>query len=181
MKTFLRELLITFILAIIIFVLIQTTIQSFVVVGISMYPSFHNGQRLLVNKAVYHFHEPERGDVIIFEPLNDKNTDYIKRIMALPGDTVEVKRGTVYINSSELDEPYIENPASYTIDRQKIPEDNYFVLGDNRDSSNDSHKGWLVPRENIIGKTWISIWPPNKWGLAPNYPLQEQLVSATSE
>ena len=178
MKTFFRELLITLTVAVIIFVAIQTTIQSFIVVGLSMYPSLVNGQRLLVNKAVYHFHEPERGDVIVFEPIDGGQADYIKRVIAQPGDTVEIKNSVVYVNGSPLDEPYIKNPPSYTTDEQKIPQNNYFVLGDNRDSSNDSHNGWMVPHEKIIGKAWVSMWPPDKWGLVPNYSLEEQLVDA---
>jgi len=177
MKTFFRELLITAIVAVVIFFVIQATVQTFVVVGTSMMPGFHDGQRLLVGKAAYTFHEPERGDIVVFQPPNGQPGDYIKRIIGLPGDTVEIKKGTVYVNGSPLDEPYIKNPPNYTLKEEKIDEDSYFVLGDNRDNSNDSHSGWVVPRQNIVGKAWLSIWPPDKWGLAPNYPLLEQLVS----
>jgi len=178
MKAFFREILITLILAVAIFFVIQFTLQTFVVVGTSMQPSFQNGQRLVVNKAVYKFSEPERGDVIIFEPPTKSQADYIKRIIALPGDTVEIKNEAVYVNGSELDEPYIKKSPGYTIDEQEIPGDAYFVLGDNRGNSNDSHNGWVVPRQNIVGKAWLSIWPPDKWWLVPNYPLQKQLASS---
>lgn len=181
MKTFFREILITIVLAAAVFVLIQTSVQTFIVVGSSMEPSFHNGQRLLVTKTAYYFHEPERGDVIVFEPVENRHGDYIKRIIALPGDTLEVKTEAVYVNGSQLDEPYIKNPPTYTTEPQKIPGNNYFVLGDNRNNSDDSHNGWVVPRQNIVGKAWLSIWPPDEWGLAANYPLQEQLVNAASE
>lgn len=181
MKTFFREFLITLILAVVVFFLLQTTIQTFVVVGVSMDPSLQDGQRLLVNKVVYYLHEPERGDVIVFQPFNDRRADYIKRTIALPGDTVEVKKGAVYVNDSQLNEPYIKNPPNYTTEQQKIPGDNYFVLGDNRNNSDDSHNGWVVPRENIVGKAWLSIWPPDKWGLIPNYSLEEQLAGTTSQ
>ena len=181
MKTFFREFLITLILAVVVFFLLQASIQTFVVVGVSMEPSLQDGQRLLVNKAVYYLHEPERGDVIVFQPFNAQRTDYIKRTIALPGDTVEVKKGAVYVNGSQLNEPYIKNPPNYTTEQQKIPGDNYFVLGDNRNNSDDSHNGWVVPRQNIVGKAWLSIWPPDKWGLFPNYSLQEQLVGITSQ
>lgn len=181
MKTFFREILITLILAVVIFFLIQATVQTFVVVGASMEPSFQDGQRLLVNKAVYYLHEPERGDVIVFQAVDHRQTDYIKRTIALPGDTVEVKKGAVYVNGSQLDEPYIKNPPNYTIKQQEVPENNYFVLGDNRNNSDDSHNGWVVPRQNIIGKAWLSIWPPNECGLVPNYSLQEQLAGAVSK
>jgi len=177
MKTFFREILATLALAIVIFILLQTTIQSTVVVGPSMEPDFRDGQRLLVNKAVYAFHEPERGDVIIFHSPHSSRTDFIKRIIGLPGDTVEIKQGVVYVNSSPLYEPYIADPPHYTLQKQEVTPNSYFVLGDNRNNSNDSHNGWTVPRQNIIGKAWLSIWPPTEWGLAPNYPLQEQLTS----
>lgn len=171
MKAFLRQLIITVILAIAIFFLLQITIQTSIVVGRSMEPSFQQGQRLIVNRVVYYLHQPERGDVIVFQPPNTQGADYIKRIIALPSDTVEVKMGVVYVNGSPLDEPYIKNSPGYSLHQQKILENQYFVLGDNRNNSNDSHNGWTVPRQNIIGKAWLSIWPPSEWGLIPHYPL----------
>ena len=140
-----------------------------------MEPAFEQGQRLLVNKAVYRFREPQRGDVIVF--LHNQRADYIKRIVALPGDTVEIKKGVVYVNGSNLYEPYIKDTPSYQPLQKEIPENEYFVLGDNRNNSNDSRNNWTVKREEIIGKAWLSIWPPNQWGLIAHYPLQEQLSS----
>jgi len=177
MKRFFREILALIITAVVIFVLLQTAIQSFVVVGASMEPTFEEGQRLMVNKAVYRLREPQRGEVIVFHPPNNQSPDYIKRIIALPGDTVEIKEGVIYINDSEINEPYIKEPPSYTHRQQEILENEYFVLGDNRNNSNDSHNGWVVEREDIIGKAWISMWPPSQWGLVAHYPLQEQLAS----
>ena len=178
MKTFLREILGTLILAVVIFLLLQATVQSKIIVGCSMEPGLQEGQRLLINKVVYKFYEPERGDVIVFHPLAGGQTDYIKRIIALPGDTVEVRMGAVYINGSNLNEPYIKEHPSYTLRQQRILENEYFVLGDNRNNSNDSHNGWTVKREDIIGKAWFTIWPPGEWGLVSNYSLQEQLTSS---
>ncbi len=149
-----------------------------------MEPSLQNGQQLLVNKVVYYFHEPERGDVIILHPpppYNPEATPFIKRIIALPGDTIEVKNGAVYVNGSKLVEPYIKEPPTYNFQQKKIPENEYFVLGDNRNNANDSHNGWTVPRQNIIGKAWLSIWPPGEWGFVPNYSLNEQLESSGSK
>ena len=181
MRAQLREILITIILAVVIFLLLQATMQSFIVIGSSMKPDLHDGQRVLINKIVYAFHEPERGDVIVFKSPNRQQEDYIKRVIASPGDIVEVKMGVVYVNGSPLDEPYIKDQPSYNLAPQKIPENNYFVLGDNRNNSNDSHNGWTVPHENIIGKAWLLIWPPREWGTVTNYPLQEQLTSPTDK
>lgn len=179
MKRFLREILSTIILAVIIFVLLQTTFQTFIVIGSSMEPNFEWTQRLVINKMVYRFQEPERGDVIVLELADNPNVDYIKRVIALPGDDVEVENGQVYVNGYPLDEPYIKEAPNYAMQEREVPADNYFVLGDNRNNSNDSHNSWTVPRENIVGKVWLSIWPPARWGIVPDYPLQEQLVSPT--
>ena len=177
MKRFLREILGILILAGVIFFLLQTAFSTSIVVGYSMEPEFHQGQRLLINKVVYDLHQPQRGDVIIFNPPTNPQTEYIKRIIGLPEEWVEVKGGIVYIYKNgdifPLDEPYIKAPPNYTLPKRKIPENEYFVLGDNRNNSNDSHKGWTVPDENIIGKAWLSIWPPAEWGLASDYPLDE--------
>ena len=181
MKTFFRELLVTAILALIIFFVVQTTLQTYIVIGPSMQPNLEDGQRLMVNKVVYRFHQPERGDVVVFQSPNNHQEDYIKRIIALPEDTVEIKNGAVYINSSKLDEPYIKSQPGYTLAKLKIEEDSYFVLGDNRNNSNDSHHGWVVPRQNLVGKAWLSIWPMDTWQIVPDYPLQEQLTTAKTE
>ena len=178
MRVFLREILGLILLAVVIFLLLQVVMPRFEVVGSSMKPNLHDGQRLLINKAVYFFREPEAGEVIVFQPPNNRRADYIKRIIALPGDVVEVKMGVVYVNGSPLDEPYIKDEPSYTLSPKEIPENSYFVLGDNRNNSNDSHNGWTVPRQNITGKAWLSIWPPSQWGLVTDYPLTEQLTSS---
>jgi signal peptidase I len=181
MKTLLRDILITLILAVVIFFLLHLALQSFVVVEYCMEPNFHEGDRLLVNKVTYRFHEPERGDVIILHPPFDPDLVYIKRIIALPGDTVEVKDGTVYVNGTKLDEPYIKEPPTYTLPLTEIPEGEYFVLGDNRNNANDSHYWGTVPRENIIGKAWIVFWPPSEWEVVDHYPLEKQLAGSADE
>jgi len=178
MRTFIRDVLPILILAVVIFFVQQATLQKFVVDGPSMNYSFHDGQQLLVNKVVYNFHEPERGDVIIFHPPNNEKEEYIKRIIGLPGESVEIKEGTVYINKEDgtalpLDEPYVTEPAKQPFTGDTIPENEYFVLGDNRNNSSDSRNDWTLPRQNIIGKTWLSIWPPDKWGVVASYPSQE--------
>jgi len=160
-------------LAGVIFIALQYTLQSSIVVGSSMQPNFQEGQRLIISKIVYTFQEPERGDVIVFHPPNNSREDYIKRVIALPHDIVGIEEGIVYVNGSPLDEPYIEDAPRYTLEEYEVPENHYFVLGDNRNHSNDSHNGWVLPRQNIIGKVWVAIWPPNEWGVIPNYSLTE--------
>jgi len=179
MRAIFRDILITLILVIAVFLALQVTFQRFVVVEHCMEPGLQEGERILVNKVVYHLHEPERGDVIIFHPPFDPELVYVKRIIAIPGDTVEVRDGAVYVNGIELDEPYIQEPPTYTFPLTGIAGDEYFVLGDNRNNANDSHKGWAVPKENIIGKAWLIFWPPKKWKLVHTYPLGEQLASST--
>ncbi len=184
MRAFLRDILLIVVAAVVITLLIQTTVPKSSVIGYSMEPSLQNGQQLLINKVLYYFREPERGDVIILHPpppYSPETDPFIKRIIALPGDTIEVKNGAVYVNGLKLDEPYIKEPPAYNLQLKKIPENEYFVLGDNRNNASDSHNGWTVPRQNIIGKAWLSIWPPGEWGLVPNYSLNEQLESSGSK
>ena len=170
MRTLVRDIAITLILALVIFFLLQFTVQSFVVIGSSMQPNFQEGERVIINKVFYRLHEPERGDVIVFHPPGDREEDYIKRIIALPGETVEVKNEVVYIDGRPLDEPYQLNELpKYTLPELKVPENEYFVLGDNRNNSNDSHNRWTVPQQNIIGKAWLLIWPPSEWEVVPDY------------
>lgn len=178
MKPVVREILITFLIAVVIFLGLQATIQNYEIHEGCMEPNFYEGQRVLVNKIVYKFHKPERGDVIILNPPDRYNTDgipFIKRIIALPGETIVVENGEVYIDGIKLHEPYIKEAPRYTVD-YKLGDNEYFVLGDNRNNANDSHEGWTVPREDIIGKAWLTIWPMNKIGLVTgNY---EFLVKA---
>ena len=186
MNKSLRDFLIMIAIAVVVFIGLRTTVQTFVVHGPSMQPSFYEDQRLLVSKLAYKFHEPERGDIIVFRPPYDDRDSYIKRIIGLPGEYVAMKQGRVYIHQAdgsvlELDEPYIKEPARHSFAGDPIPANEYFVLGDNRNNTNDSRSGWTVPAEDIIGKAWISIWPPDRWGLAANYPLQEQVASAASD
>jgi len=177
LKPIVREVLVTLAIALVIFFLIQTTIQSSIVLYNSMEPNLHEGQRIIISKIVYWFHEPDRGDIIVFPNPNNPDEDYIKRIIGLPGETIEIKDGVVHIHQADgnnlvLDESeYISDPADNDFLGVIIPEENYFVMGDNRNNSYDSRRGWTVPRDEIVGKAWLSIWPLSDWGLVSNFSL----------
>jgi signal peptidase I len=178
MKGFVRELLITLGLAIVIYLLLQLVIQSSIVNNISMQPTLIDGQRLIVGKAAYWFSEPQRGDIVIVRPPIETSTEYVKRLIGLPGDTIAVKGGKVYVNGVALVEPYIKESPASTFSPYVVPENHYFLMGDNRNHSNDSRSGWTVTRQEIVGKAWLRIWPLDKWGLVGNYPLAPQLSAA---
>jgi signal peptidase I len=182
MKNIVYDILVTLGIAAVIFFALRTTVESFDIDGPCMQPNFYTGQRVLVNKVVYRFREPQRGDVIIFQSPNSQQGDLIKRIIGLPGESVEIADGRVYIHKDgqvfPLDEPYVPEPARNDYKGSIIPENTYFVLGDNRNYSDDSRGGWVVPRQNIVGEAWLITWPPSAWGLAANYPFEGK-VSAT--
>lgn len=173
MRATLREVLLTLLLALCIFLAVQLTLESCQVEGFSMENSLLDGQRLLVVKVNYWFGDPQRGDVIIFHSPQEPGKNLIKRVIALPGEWVEIKDGKVYItdtndNTFTLDEPYVVgNNQPYP--RTKVPEGCYFVLGDNRNHSSDSRKWGMLPRENIVGKAWLCYWPLSDWHLLPGY------------
>ncbi len=175
LKSFAREIIITIVLAVIIFVGARQMIQTYEVHQMSMEPNFHEAQRVVVSKAAYFWNEPGRGDVIIFEAPISPGEDFIKRVIGLPGDTVEVKNGKVYVNDIAIEEPYLAAPPAYTMSIITVPEGMYFVLGDNRNQSNDSHNGWFVEEDAIHGKAWLSSWPPSLWGVVPKYDLDDQV------
>lgn len=165
----LRDIAITLVLALCIFFAVQFTIQSCQVDGTSMLPSFENGQRLLVVKAAYWFGEPQRGDVVIFPSTTTPNENLIKRVVGLPGETVEIKDSQVYIDGTPLEEDYIADPPSNSYPSTEIPEGYYFVMGDNRNHSNDSRHWGPLPGDDIIGKAWLTYWPFSDWHIVPNY------------
>ena len=177
-----REVGETIILTLIIFFLIQTVIRNFRVVGTSMVDNLHNGQYLIIDKLSYspwiteylNMGGPQRGDVIVFEPPNRPGEDYVKRIIGLPGETVEIVRGQVLINGEPLEETFQPRAGTYSMPPQVVPEGQVFVLGDNRNNSNDSHNWGALPLENIVGRAWISYWPPDQWGTIPRDTPTEQ-------
>ncbi len=162
-----RDFLQTAVLTLVIFLAVRTGVQNFRVEGRSMEPNLHNGQYILVNKVDYMLDRPERGDIIVFRatPAGQPDRDYIKRVIGLPGETVAVHNGAVYINHHRLAERYILSPPAYTYTARTVPPNSYFVLGDNRNESADSHVWNWLPRSDIIGKAWISYWPPEAFHL----------------
>ena len=167
--TAIRELIETLILTLVVFLLIRFALPNFRIEGFSMEPNFHDGQYLFVNKLEYALHPPERGDVVVFLPPNQTARDFIKRVIGLPGERVEIVDGVIYIGGVVLREPYPLNPGSYSFGPVTVAEGEYFVLGDNRNNSSDSHSWGMLPEKKIIGKAWISYWPPQLIGFVPNY------------
>ena len=185
MRELVKELIETVLLALTIFLALQFSVQNFRVEGSSMRSTLEDGQYLLVNKIVYlridrhsitsllpffdggaetdetlfAFHQPRRGEVIIFRFPRDPSRDFVKRVIGVPGDRVEIRRGQVYVNGIALDEPYITRPDSRTVDETRVGPGSYYVLGDNRGVSQDSRDWGTVPVENIIGRAWVSYWP----------------------
>lgn len=141
--------------------------------GASMENTLHNGDNLIVDKLSYRFHDPERFDIIVFPFQFQDNTYYIKRIIGLPGETVQIMDdGSIYINGEKVEENYgMEVIKPETIGRAAEPielgDDEYFVMGDNRNNSSDSRTDMVgnIKRENIIGKAWLRIWPVSDFGV----------------
>ena len=182
-----REVIEAVLLAVVVFMLLQTTVRNFKVDGSSMDPTLVNGQYLLVNRLVYlriemdrfssivpfwqaeedsvryAIHPPERGEVIVFEfpdsiPSNSKR-DFVKRVIGLPGETIEVKDGVPFVDGVVLEEPYLTTKDHSNIRKVELGAGEYYVIGDNRAHSNDSRRWGAVPEENLRGKVWMIYWP----------------------
>lgn len=162
-KRFLLDLTETLVLAVVLFLGINTVSARVRVDGTSMNPTLQNGEFVLVSRLAYKMHPPERGDIIVFRSTTDE-LDLIKRVIGLPGDEVRVEGGRVIVNEQVLEEPYITAPPEYS-GRWRVPEAHLFVLGDNRNNSSDSHAWGVLPLENVIGKGLMIYWPPDQWGL----------------
>ncbi len=176
-KGIVREILITVGLAVVIYLLITTVIQNSEVHDISMQNTLIAGQRLVVVKPYYNFTDPQRGDIIVLRPPMDSQVEFVKRLIGLPGDTILIKGGKVYVNDVLLNEPYIKEVPLSTYGPFTVPEGRYFVMGDNRNHSSDSRTGWTITREEIVGKAVFRYWPLNKFGEPGNYPLNQEVES----
>jgi signal peptidase I len=196
------EIVETILLALLIFMMVRGVVLNFRVDGNSMEPTLSNSEMLIVNRRAYAsvdvnqllsylpgvdresgderylFSPPRRGDVVVFRPPGARSEPYIKRIIGLPGETVEIREGAVFIDGARLHEPYVSSSTSWRGSGDEsaitIPEDEYFMLGDNRSNSSDSRVFGTVPKENIIGKSWIAYWPPGSVQILPrpNYALE---------
>jgi signal peptidase I len=153
-----KEIVQTLLLAIVLYFMIDFVVARVRVENISMKPTLQPGEFLLVNKLAFKFKDMSRGDIVVFHYPAQPSSDYIKRLVGLPGDIVAIKKGIVSINGQPLTEPYIMASPSYSGEWQ-VPAGSIFVLGDNRNSSSDSHVWGYVPLGNIIGKAIVIYWP----------------------
>jgi signal peptidase I len=163
-----REIVETLLLTFFIFWIVNTATGRFRIEGHSMMPTLQEGEYVIINKLAYYFDEPERGDIIVLHFPNDRSRDFIKRVIGLPGDEIEIGSREVRVNGVLLQEPYINAPPEYS-GQWVVPEGKYFVLGDNRNNSSDSYTWSFLPHEDIVGKAWVIYWQPSNWGLVPHY------------
>jgi signal peptidase I len=196
-----REIVETLAIALLVFLLIQLVWRNFRVEGSSMEPSIHDGQFLLVERLVYSpgsparflhntigrsaaggklidsiFHAPQRGEIIVFIPPSNPQKDYIKRVIGIGGDKVEIRQGRVYVNDRPLTETYVLPGGSLSWGPAIVGKDELFVLGDNRGASTDSRVFGMLPMKNVIGKAWLSFWPPWRLGFIRHADLETQVL-----
>ncbi|MEO8744000.1 MAG: signal peptidase I [Candidatus Dormiibacterota bacterium] len=184
-SSLLREVFEVVVLAVILYFGISFAIQAVHVEGLSMYATLDDNDYLIANKIDYRLHAPQRGDIIILRPPTDNSKDFIKRVIALPGEKLLIRDGIVYINGRKLDEPYL--PEAWTTlnnwptngtDGTVMPPNEYFVMGDNRNRSQDSRIFGPIARDRIDGKAWFRIWPLDHFGGI--YSLVPTLESSTA-
>jgi len=182
-RGFLREVIETILLTLLLFVLINTATGRFRIEGQSMLPGLTSDQYILINKIVYKLHPPRRGDVVVFHSPREPGKDLIKRVIGLPGETVSIQLDQVFINGQLLVEPYVDSRYGYQRSSGSwvLGPDDYFVMGDNRGNSSDSRKWGPLDRDQIIGKAWFAYWPPASWPhrySIPHYHFPDDLTLA---
>lgn len=160
-KSFWKDMIQTIVLAVLIFLVLNTLTSRVKVFNVSMQPTLKQGNLLVVSKMAYKWGKPKRGDIIVFHHAGIEDQDYIKRVIGLPGDHIEIKAGVVSVNGTPLTEPYIKEMPRYTLS-ENVPEDKLFVLGDNRNQSDDSHSWGFVDMNWVVGKALIIYWPLNE-------------------
>ena len=173
-----RDVLEVLVLALGLYLLATTTIQTVHVVGLSMSPTLSDNDLLIASKIDYRLHDPERGDIIILKSPIDPGRDYIKRVIGLPFDHLLIRNHHVLINGVGLEEPYVQSwagngdfpPQPDAVDGQVIPSGMYFVMGDNRDHSSDSRLFGYVSRDEIDGKAVLRVWPWSHLALLDVHP-----------
>ena len=164
-KSALREFAETVLFTLLVYLVVRTFLfENYRVVGHSMVPTLADRQFLIVSKLDYRLREPRRGDIVVFLDPRDGDRKLIKRIIGLPGEVVEIRDGQVFVGEEALDEPYIQNQAHYSEPATQLPEGHFYVLGDNRSNSSDSHNWGTLPEDRIVGRAWFSYWPPELWG-----------------
>ena len=178
-----REILEAVLLALVVLIVLQATVRNFKVEGSSMAPTLESGQFLVVDQASFLkfdrerlsrvvpfwkvddaepefvFTLPDRGEIIVFRYPRDTTKDFVKRVLGLPGETVEVRSGTVYVNGEAIREQYLRRLDGSSVPPLILGEKEYYVIGDNRRNSNDSRAWGAVPEENIVGRVWLVYWP----------------------
>ena len=156
-----REIVETLALTLLIFLVVRFVLQSYHIEGASMQLGLKTNEYVFINKVAYLFRAPERGDVIVFHFPRDTTQDFIKRVIGIPGDTIKTDSTHVWVNGTQMNEPYISAPLNPSARSWKIPPNDYFVLGDNRPDSYDSRSWDFVPKDYIIGKAIVVFWPLN--------------------
>lgn len=190
MRDFIRELIETALLSVAVFLVLHLSVQNFRVEGSSMVPTLTEGQYIIANKIIYSsisidtlasflpfiqtsgkgeslytFHPPEHGEIIIFNFPSDQSRDLVKRVIGVPGDTIEIQSGQVIRNGEPIEEPYVVNKDRRTYDSVEVPENSYYVLGDNRRSSSDSRDWGFLSDGHVVGRAWIGYWPMDSIGV----------------
>ncbi|MCC6615162.1 MAG: signal peptidase I [Anaerolineae bacterium] len=170
----LHELLDTALLIVFVYTLVNLATTRYFIDGPSMQPSFYTGQYVLVSRVPYLVGEPQRGDIVVFNTPGARYDDpsLIKRLIGLPGETVTIRDGQVFVDGIILDEPYIKEECQQNRCRDAewaLGADEFFLMGDNRNNSNDSRYFGPVPRSNLVGEALVRYWPPSDWGVITRF------------